>query len=100
MTQSIGAFVDGTFFPELKQRVRQSAYVGYVHRWESQLKARCADVRLRDFRALTGQKLIGDIHRQSPKMKYSSLAHLKKMLSLIFDEADRLELLTKAREIR
>ena len=78
---------------QLKERVRESTYAGYVHRWESQLKARCADVRLRDFRVLTAQQLINDVHRQNPEMKRSSLAYLNNLLSLIFDEAARLEFL-------
>jgi len=45
-TQTIGAFVDSLFLPQVKQRVRQSTYKGYVGRWESQLKARCGSCRL------------------------------------------------------
>lgn len=94
-TQTIGSFVDGMFFPQLKNRVRASTYRGYLARWESQLKPRCADVRLRDFRVLTAQQVIDNIHRQQPEMKRNTLAHLKNLLSLIFDEAERLELLPR-----
>jgi len=94
-TQTIAAFVDGLFFPELKERVRQSTYRGYLARWEVQLKPRCGDMRLRDFRVLAGQQVINDIHRQNPEMKYSTLGHLKNLLSVIFDEAERLELLPR-----
>jgi len=94
-TQTIGSFADGLFFPHLKERVRESTYRGYLARWESQLKPRCADMRLRDFRVLSAQQIIDTIHRQNPEMKYSTLAHLKNLLSLIFDEAERLELLPK-----
>lgn len=52
-TQTFSAFADGLFFPQLKQRVRQSTYRGYVARWQSQLKPRCGDQRLRDFRVLS-----------------------------------------------
>jgi integrase len=94
-TQTIAACVDGLFFPELKERVRQSTYRGYLARWEVQLKPRCGDMRLRDFRVLAGQQVINDIHRQNPEMKYSTLGHLKNLLSVIFDEAERLELLPR-----
>jgi integrase len=94
-TQTIGSFADDLFFPPLKERVRESTYRGYRARWESQLKPRCADMRLRDFRVLPAQQVIDAIHRQNPKMKYSTLKHLKNLLSLIFDEAERLELLPK-----
>jgi hypothetical protein len=86
--------VDDLFFPHLKERVR-GTYRGYLARWESQLKPRCADMRLRDFRVLPAQQVIDGIHRQNPRMKYSTLGHLKNLLSLIFDEAERLELLPK-----
>jgi integrase len=94
-TQTITAFVDARFLPQLKQRVRESTYRGYVARWESQLKPRCGEMRLRDFRVISAQEVIDSIHRQNPKMKRSTLAHLKNLLSLIFDEAERLELLPK-----
>jgi integrase len=94
-TQTIGSFADNIFFPHLKQRLRESTYRGYLARWQSQLKPRCAEMRLRDFRVLSAQQVIDTIHRQNPEMKYSTLAHLKNLLSLIFDEAERLELLPK-----
>jgi len=94
-TQTIGAFAESLFFPHLKERVRESTYRGYLARWESQLKPRCADVRLRDLRVLSAQQVFDTIHRQNPEMKYSTLAHLRNLLSLIFDEAERLELLPK-----
>jgi len=94
-TQTIAAFVDGLFLPQLKERIRESTYRGYVARWESQLKPRCGDTRLRDFRVLSAQQVIDSIHRQNPEMKRSTLAHLKNLLSLIFDEAERLELLPR-----
>lgn len=94
-TQTIAAFVDARFLPQLKQRVRQSTYRGYVARWKSQLQPRCGEMRLRDFRVISAQDVIDSIHRQHSEMKRSTLAHLKNLLSLIFDEAERLELLPK-----
>jgi integrase len=52
-------------------------------------------MRLRDFRVLSAQQVLDTIHRQNPAMKYSTLAHLRNLLWLIFDEAERLELLPK-----
>lgn len=74
---------------------RESTYRGYLARWESQLKPRCADILLRDFRVLPAQRVINKIHRQNPEMKYSTLSHLRNLLSLIFNEAERMELLPK-----
>jgi integrase len=89
-TQTIGQFAENLFFPMLTQQVRQSTLKGYRARWDSQLHPRCGDVRLRDFNALSAQRVIDAVHRQNPTMVRSSLSHLKNLLSLIFDEALRL----------
>ena len=89
-TQTIGQFVEDLFFPMLQRQVRQSTLKGYRARWASQLLSRCGEIRLRDFNALSAQRIIDDVNRQNPTMKRSSLAHLKNLLSLIFDEALRL----------
>ncbi len=89
-TQTIRQFAEDLFFPMLKRQVRQSTLKGYRARWESQLLPRCGDIRLRDFNALSAQRVIDDVNLQNPEMKHSSLAHLKNLLSLIFDEALRL----------
>ena len=89
-TQTISQFAKDLFFPMLEQRVRQSTLHGYRARWGSQLESRCGNVRLRDFTALSAQQLIDAVNREKPTMKKSSLAHLKNLLSLIFDEALRL----------
>jgi integrase len=89
-TQTIGQFAEDLFFPMLEKQVRQSTLKGYRARWESQLRPRCGDVRLRDFTALSAQRVIDEVNRQNPKMKRSSLAHLKNLLALMFDEALRL----------
>jgi integrase len=89
-TQTIAEFAKNLFFPMLERQIRQSTLKGYRARWESQLRSRCGDVRLRDFNALSAQRVIDDVHQQSPQMVRSSLAHLKNLLSLMLDEALRL----------
>jgi integrase len=89
-TQTIGEFAESEFFPSLEKDLRQSTRKGYRARWESQLRPRCGDVRLRDFNVLSAQRVMDNVIRQKPKMKRSSLVHLKNLLSLIFDEALRL----------
>jgi hypothetical protein len=88
-TQTIRQFAEDLFFPMLERQVRQSTLKGYHGRWVSQLLPRCGEVRLRDLTALSAQR-VDDVNRQNPKMKRSSLAHLKNLLSLILDEALRL----------
>jgi integrase len=89
-TQTIRQFAEDLFFPMLERQVRQSTLKGYHGRWVSQLLARCEEIRLRVLTALSAQRVIDDVNRQNPKMKRSSLAHLKNLLSLIFDEALRM----------
>lgn len=89
-TQTIAEFAENEFFPSLEKDLRQSTRKGYRARWESQLRPRCGDVRLRDFNVLSAQRVIDDVIRQNTEMKRSSLVHLKNLLSLILDEALRL----------
>jgi integrase len=96
-TQTLTAFVDNIFLPQVKLRVRQSTYRGYVARWESQLRPRCGDARLNDFGVMAAQQVIDNIARHNPKMKRSTLLHLKNLLGLIFDEAERLEFLPEGK---
>jgi integrase len=96
-TQTITAFVDNVFLSQLRQRVRESTYRGYVARWESQLKPRCGGARLNAFGVMAAQQTIDSIARQNPEMKRSTLLHLKNLLGLIFDDAERLEFLPKGK---
>jgi integrase len=52
-------------------------------------------VRLSAFGVIAAENVISDVHRQNPEMKRSTLAHLKNLLSLIFDEALRLQMLPR-----
>lgn len=76
-TQTIRQFAEDLFFPMLERQVRQSTLKGYRARWGSQLLSRCRDLRLRDLTAPSAQRIIDDVNRQNPKMKRSSLSHLK-----------------------
>lgn len=96
-TQTIGEFAENEFFPSLEKDLRQSTRKAYRARWESQLRRRCGDVRLRDFNVLSAQRVIDDVIRQNTEMKRSSLIHLKNLLSLIFNEALRLGIVDAAR---
>lgn len=97
-TQTIGEFAENSFFPMLeKDQVRPSTLKGYRGRWASQLLPRCGNVRLRDFDVLDAQRLVDDIIQQNPKMKRSSLRHLKNLLCLILDDALRLKFIDAAK---
>ena len=96
-TQTIGQFVESYFFPRLQNEIRECTLAGYKGRWRSQLKPRCGDETLRDFNVLKAQGVIDNIHRQNPEMTRGTLVHLRNLLSLVFDDALRLELLDKSK---
>jgi integrase len=60
---------------------------GYKARWESQLKARCSHIRLREFGTPQAHKLLADIGRANPELRCSTLHHLRSLLSAIFRHA-------------
>jgi integrase len=95
-TQTIGEFVEQHFFTRLEGEVRECTRAGYKGRWRSQLKPRCENQTLRGFNVLAAQGVMDSIHRQNPEMTRSSLVHLRNLLSLIFDDAERLGMLDKA----
>lgn len=86
-TQTLGAFVDNVYFPNLETQKRASTVKGYKARWESQLKPRCESYRLRDFRTSDGQRILADIARENPSLCRSTLHHLRSLLSAIFKHA-------------
>jgi integrase len=95
-TQSIGQFVENYFFPRLEHEIRECTLAGYRGRWRSQLKPRCENETLRAFNVLAAQGVLDSIHRQNPEMTRSTLVHLRNLLSLVFDDAERLGLLDKS----
>ena len=83
-TERLSEFVEKVYFPGIAGEKRASTTMGYRNRWNSQLKARCGHLRLRDFRTCDGQKLLQDVARQNPELRRSTLHHLKSLLSAIF----------------
>jgi len=89
-TQTIRQFAENEYFPTLGQHLRQSTLRGYRNCWNSQLAARCGDIRLRDFNVLQAQRLMDDIAQKNPLMARRTLFHLKNVLSGLFRQALRL----------
>jgi hypothetical protein len=94
-TQTIGQFIENYFFPRLEHEIRECTLAGYRGRWRSQLKPRCENATLRAFNVLAAQGVLDSIHRQNPDLTRGTLVHLRNLLSLIFDDAERLGLLDK-----
>ena len=99
-TETLGEFVDRVYFPNLEGRLRASTMKGYRARWESQLKARCGQFRLRDFRTCDGQKVLAEIARQDGTLLRSTLRHLRSLLSGMFRHAIQQGYLSGANPIR
>jgi len=87
-TQALGQFVENVYFPHAAQQKRASTLKTDRNRWNTHLKARLVNVRLREFRTVTGEKLIADIARQNDLSK-ATLKQLKSLLSAIFKHAKR-----------
>jgi hypothetical protein len=96
-TQTIGAFVGAVFSAAIDATGSTEHLQRVCGRWESQLKPRCESSQLNQFTTLNAQQMIDNVARQNPEMKRSSLVHLKNLLSLIFDEAEWLEVLPRGK---
>jgi hypothetical protein len=92
----IGQFVENYFFPRLEHEIRECTLAGYRGRWRAQLKPRCENETVRAFNVLSAQGVLDSIHRQNPEMTRSTLVHLRNLLSLVFDDAERLGLMDKS----
>lgn len=89
-TQTIQEFVTAVYFPSLEKMARVSTVKFCKSRWGSQLKARCGDYQLRDFRTVDGQTILNQIASENPKLMRRTLIHFRNVLSGIFSEAIRL----------
>ncbi len=93
-------FVTLVYFPNIKAQKRASTLKGYKARWDSQLKARCGQFRLREFKTPQAHKLLADIGRANPKFTRSTLHHFRSLLSAIFRHAIQQGYLNGANPIR
>jgi len=93
-------FVSRIYFPNMEGQKRASMLKGYKARWDSQLKPRCGQVRLREFKTPQAHKVLADIGRANPEFTRSTLHHLRSLLSAIFRHAIQQGYLTGANPIR
>ena len=87
-TQTLVHFVENVYFPYAAQQKRASTLKTDRNRWKTHLRPRCAEVRLREFRTVTGEHLLQEIARQNDLSK-ATLKQLKSLLSAIFKHAKR-----------
>jgi integrase len=81
-------FIENNYLPSVKETIRASTYKDYKRDcYECHIKSRVQGLRLRDFRTVTGQKLIADIARANPVMGHKTLLRIKSFLSGAFRHA-------------
>ena len=81
-------FIENIYLPSVKETLRPSTYKDYKHDcYEKHFKSRVRGIRLRDFRTVTGQRLIQDIARANPLVGHKTLLRLKSFLSGTFRHA-------------
>ncbi len=84
----ITEFIETVYLPMAKQFLRPSTYKNYkTDEYERHFKQRLGSLRLRDFRAAHGQRLISAIAREHPELGHKTLLRLKSFLSGVFKHA-------------
>jgi hypothetical protein len=79
-------FVDGVYFPHIRDHKRPSTQKGYKDIWENHLKVRCAGVWLKDVRTFHVQAWLDAIAAPGT-LGRNSLKHIKTFLSAVFKVA-------------
>lgn len=87
-TQTLDQFVESVYFPHAERQKRASTIATDKNRWKTHLKPRCARIRLREFRTVTGEHLLQEIARHNDLTR-ATLKQLKSLLSAIFKHAKR-----------
>jgi len=81
-------FIENVYLPSVKDTLRPSTYKDYKKDcYERHVKARLSQLRLRDFRTVTGQKMIAAISKDNPEIGHKTLLRLKSFLSGVFRHA-------------
>jgi integrase len=81
-------FIEKIYLPMVKQFLRPSTYKNYkIDEYERHFKDRLGTLRLRDFRAAHGQRLISAIAKDHPELGHKTLLRLKSFLSGVFRHA-------------
>lgn len=79
-SQRLADFIEFKYFPGITERKRPSTVFGYKHIFNKHIKSRLGDIRLFDFDAATGQKLLRTIAEESG-LSHTSLKHVKHFMA-------------------
>jgi integrase len=82
-------FIENIYLPYVKATLRASTYKDYAKdAYAHHLKARLGDVRLRDFRTVTGQRIIALVAKETG-IGHKTLLRIKSFMSGAFKHAKR-----------
>ncbi|HXP69305.1 MAG TPA: tyrosine-type recombinase/integrase [Candidatus Dormibacteraeota bacterium] len=82
-SQTVADFIESVYFPKAQARLRASTIKGYKDIFKFHVKKRLGDLRLRDFRAVHGQRMLAEIASVAG-VSHRTLLHIKSFLSGVF----------------
>jgi integrase len=82
-TLTVAEFVEGHYFPFVRENFKPSTIAGYGHLWRLYLSARLTRGTVRDFRTVDAAHLLADVHR-AHGVNRTTLKHVKSFLSGVF----------------
>jgi integrase len=89
-SMSVKDFITKHYLPYVEKNLRASTHKDYKKdAYEKHLEKRLGDIRLRDFRTVTGQRLMRDIDEKSSDVGHKTLLRIKSFLSGAFKHARR-----------
>jgi hypothetical protein len=86
----VADFIENVYLPFVKSELRPSTYKDYKKdSFEKHLKWRLGDIRIGDFRTVTGQRLVVAVAKANPNVGHETLKRIKSFMSGTFEHAKR-----------
>jgi integrase len=86
VTQSVANFIETTYFPKQKEKLKPSTLFGYGHLYDRHVKPRLNGESMKDFTLPVAQKFLDKVAAATP-LSSNSLRHIKWFLKAVFDVA-------------
>ena len=86
VTQSVGDFVEMTYFPRQTDKLKPSTLFGYRHLYDRHIKPQLSGESMKDVTLPVAQRLVEKIAAATP-LASTSLRHIKWFLKAVFDFA-------------
>jgi integrase len=88
VTQPVADFIEATYFPKQKEKLKPSTLFGYRHLYDRHVKPQLNGESMKDFTLPEAQELLEKIANATP-LGSASLRHIKWFLKAVFDVARR-----------